>query len=671
MRLWWYAAVLGLATISPAAAGDLALQRVVLSTGGVGYFEYAAQVDGSAQLSLDVPLDQVDDILKSLVVYDPHGTVGELTLPGREPLEQSFTDLPFDRAALASAPALLNALQGAEVRVSGGKPMTGRLLHVTAETARGKDGLAITRHRVSLLTSAGVEQFILEDADSIAFVDPQLQQQVATALSRLAAYRGKGLRHLVLESRSQGSRIVRVGYVVGVPLWKATYRLSLKQGGNADQARLQGWAVLENFSGHAWQGVELTLLSGNPVTFRQSLYESYYVQRPSVPIEVAGRVLPPADTGSMLAAKARGFAGMPAGVPAPAATMRAQAEAAPPPMAPPAPPEPAGIEAAAAAENATDTAFTLPYKVDVGNGQSLVVPILDRAVPASRLDLYQPNVDARHPLAAVALSNDGDTSLPPGVMTLYGLGSDGALYLGDAQLAAFPKGEKRMLSYAVDTRTDIDRTTQEQRLIVNAAISHGVLRLTRRLSQTTIYRIKTANPDTHRLIVEQPRLPGWNLVVPDPAKVELAPNAYRIPAPIAPDKQTALTVTLQRPLEETIRLLDLDQDQLGVYAASTELSANVRKALGEIVRRREALAAQTADLARLQQQRQQLVDDEKRLRANLAAVGHDTALYKQTLDKLGQSEAGIDSLTAAIAKATADLDTARQQLETYVDNLTL
>src|SRR4029077_4965910 len=86
---------------------------------------YEATVDGNATLSIDVPIDQVDDILKSLVVYDDGGTAGEITLPGREPLTQAFVDLPFDRAALDSAPALLNALQGADVRVTGAKPMPG------------------------------------------------------------------------------------------------------------------------------------------------------------------------------------------------------------------------------------------------------------------------------------------------------------------------------------------------------------------------------------------------------------------------------------------------------------------------------------------------------------------------------------------------------------------
>jgi hypothetical protein len=123
--------------VGPANAADLSLQRIMLSSGGVGYFEYEATVDGNATLSLDVPLDQVDDILKSLVVYDDGGTAGEVTPPGREPLTQTFVDLPFDRTALDSAPTLLNALQGAEVRVTGAKPMNGRLLRVVEETSRG------------------------------------------------------------------------------------------------------------------------------------------------------------------------------------------------------------------------------------------------------------------------------------------------------------------------------------------------------------------------------------------------------------------------------------------------------------------------------------------------------------------------------------------------------
>jgi hypothetical protein len=72
--------------------------------------------------------------------------------------------------------------------------MSGRLLRVVEETARGADGLTIQRDRVTLLTGAGIEQFILEDADSVAFIDPEQQKKVVSALSRLAAHRSDGRR---------------------------------------------------------------------------------------------------------------------------------------------------------------------------------------------------------------------------------------------------------------------------------------------------------------------------------------------------------------------------------------------------------------------------------------------------------------------------------------------
>ncbi len=671
MVRWWQAAVL-LAVVGPANAADLSLQRIMLSSGGVGYFEYEATVDGNAALSLDVPLDQVDDILKSLVVYDDGGTAGEVTLPGREPLTQAFVDLPFDRAALDSAPALLNALQGSEVRVTGAKPMSGRLLRVVEETSRGADNLAIPRNRVTLLTDAGIEQFILEDANSLAFIDPELQKKVAAALSRLAAHRSDGRRRLTLESHGTGSRSIRVGYVIGVPLWKASYRLSLPGDSKADRARLQGWAILENFSGQAWHDVSLTLLSGNPVTFRQSLFESYYVARPSVPVEVAGRVLPKLDTGGIGGALGARDAATPS--PAPQqkslAMARSTAEAAPAP--PPPASAPARIEAAQTAESETQTVFTLPYKVSVAAGQSLVLPILDRELPAQRLDLYQSSADQRHPLAAIALNNDGETGLPPGVLTLYEQGTaGGATYLGDARLAAFPPGERRMLSYAVDGKVTVDRSSEEQHAIVKAVISQGVMRLTRLARQITTYRLKAAGDGEHRLLIEHPRPAGWSLATPDPTHVELTADAYRIPATLTGSKQSNVAVTMERQLEETIRLLDLADDRLSVLVATNELEPSVKKALGELASRRQALGRHNTELDKLKEQRRQLVEDEKRLRDNLAAVGRDTALYKQTLDKLGETEASITTLSTAIEKTAGEIETAKEQLQAFVSALIL
>ena len=66
----------------------------MLSSAGLGYFEYEATVENDATLKLTVPLDQVDDVLKSLVVYDDKGGVGGLSLPGKDPLKQAFRNSP-------------------------------------------------------------------------------------------------------------------------------------------------------------------------------------------------------------------------------------------------------------------------------------------------------------------------------------------------------------------------------------------------------------------------------------------------------------------------------------------------------------------------------------------------------------------------------------------------
>ena len=182
-------AVLALALlVAPGWAQDeLKLSRVLLSTGGVGYFEYQAEVEGDAILALDVRLDQVDDVLKSIVVFDDKGGVGTIELPGRQPLGQVFRDLPFARRALDSPVALLNALQGAEIVVGGARPLRGRIIRVLAEqTSLGEQGV-ITRHRVSLLTPSGIRQFILEDVDAVGFRDPGLREAVEEALRQVAA----------------------------------------------------------------------------------------------------------------------------------------------------------------------------------------------------------------------------------------------------------------------------------------------------------------------------------------------------------------------------------------------------------------------------------------------------------------------------------------------------
>jgi hypothetical protein len=692
--------------------GQLALTRVLLSTGGVGYFEYEATVTGDADLSLEVRRDQVDDVLKSIVVYDDKGGVGTIGLPGAEPLDTAFRELPFSPGDLTSPAALLSAMQGAEVTAGGSRQLTGRLMSVTEETVRlpGNDGATATRHRVTLMTADGLRQLVLEEADTLRFTDPGVQAQIDKALSAVADNARRERRRLTVRSnaprdpQAAGERRVRIGYVAATPLWKATYRLSLgmdgaaTQNGQAQEGRgaLQGWAVLENLSGEDWRGVDLTVVSGNPVTLRQALYTPYFVERPEVPVEVLGRVLPSADEGTVTLDDARP-AMRPQAESSRAAPPPAAAMAAPPPMAPaPAPmAEPlaktapygsaAGTPAVAAVRSAEAGAaegaqvlFRYPQPVSVPNGGTLMMPIAARALPVERVALYQPASDGRHPLASLRLRNDGDTALPPGLLTFYDRASksDGAAtatsaYVGDARMATLPAGDSRLLSFAVDQAVTIDREEKPDRRLSRATIADGVLTLSVTDRQSTTYTVAGAPDGDRSLIIEHPRRPGWELAEPAGGKPDAIAAAYRLPLAVPAGKTVTLTATLERPRQERIVLTDLTADQIAARADAAELPPQVRQALTTLAGLRAAVAEKERRIADLERERAERIADQDRLRENLKALPAGSDLHKRTLAKMAEAENRLDALARDLTTARGEAEAARQTLRERVKALAI
>jgi hypothetical protein len=669
------------------AAETLALQRVMLSSGGVGYFEYGAEVEGDGELSLVVPLDQVDDILKSIVVYDDAGGVGQASLPSREPLAQVFRDLPFGPEALDSPAALLNRLQGAALRASGARRIEGRILRAVAETVTLPDGQGTTqRHRVTLITAAGLQQFILEEADQVEFTDPALAAQVEAALAAITAHRQRNTREITIVARGQGKRRVKVGYVIAQPLWKTSYRLTLL---------LQGWAHVDNLSGQDWNAVELTLVSGNPVTFRQALYTAYFVDRPEVPVEVLGRVLPKLDQGAIagegLASREQFRKRADAGLEheemmadAPMAQLKTMAEAAEPemavmgaaaplatePMAEPEPSESRAFLAAVAEEAATQVVFRVPQPVTVAKGQALMVPIADREVPAGRLALYQPATHALHPLASLKLVNDGETGLPPGILTLYETAGAGtASYIGDARLSVLPAGEERLISYALDQKMRVDREDEQSQSIAKGRINRGVLELTFLDRRSTQYRVKSPARETRRLVIEHPRLPGWELKTPKEDEVELTEREYRIAGDLAAGSEAVIEVVLERPRFQTIQLIGLSTAQLVHYAQTGELDEPLRKAIAELAELRRAIDERRRGLEQLGGQRDRIFQEQKRIRDNLSRVPSNSDLQRRYLKKLDQQENRLERLEIETAEAQKSLNQAGDRLSERIAKL--
>ena len=659
-----------------AEAAELQLKRVMLSSGGVGYFEYQAEVEGWETIEVPVRIDQVDDFLKSAVIFDDEGGSGVVELQGRDSLAEIFRTMPVGPDAFESPAALYGALKGEEISVTEPVEATGRIVSVVPEQATNKDGNSFTRHRMSILTSDGLVQFVLEEARGIKFTNEALGEKVTGALAALASNRQRDLRTLKITARGEGTRTLTVGFVIEAPLWKTSYRLV---NGPDNTTRMQGWAIIENASGADWKDVELTLVSGNPVTFRQALYDKYYVSRQSVPVEVLGRVMPRADKGGIAGGVVADEVGSDA-----AERAASYAEPAPPPP-PPAPVVAAGSSyddrdampsrpaniAANSQETATQVAFTLPNAVSAGSGQSLAVPIVDRIVPADRVAIYQPAVHPLHPLASVRLSNDTESGLPPGIVTLFDTTSGSTIYVGDAVMGTLPQGEKRMLSFALDQKTKVDQTSNSESNLTSAKIVKGVIELQSLTRQTYTYTVKAPSNEDRAMVIETPRHYDMELKSPEAATVELTQDAVRVPLTVKAGETGKLDVVWERVDNQSLTLSTLDIDSVLYYAADTRLSEQQRAAFARVAELKQNISRIDGEISKANAERDRLFEEQKRIRENLAAVPEGSDLQRRYLTTLASQEDRLIALEQQLSALQAERINAEKALGDYVNSVTL
>ncbi len=647
------AAAIAATSVAARADQPMTLRLVMLSQGGVGYFQYDATVNGAATLGLDVPRSQVSDVLTSLVVLDGAGSVDSVVLPSADAAAGVLAGLPVPRSALDRPIDLLNALQGVTVSVTGATPMTGRILHAEPPPEipvnPGVLDPRLGKTRVTLLGDAGLQQFLLEDVTSVQVADPVLRGKLMAALAALRGSAATEQRHLSIRVAGTGTRTVHLGTVVTAPIWKASYRLVMPHDGDMTgstaAARLQGWAVIENAGLEDWKDVDLTLQAGNPVAFRQAIYQTYYAPRPEAPVDMLTHPAPPPDTrAEALAARA---------LPAPAPSLAFAEKALAPPSAP-----------ASVATNGIQASFALPHPLSLAAGHSASVPFLDRDVAASRLDLLA--AEAAHPLAAVRLTNDTGTALPPGLVTLY----DTQGFTGNARLGPLPGGESRLLSFAEDLATTAIWHTAHATGVVGVTAARGVLHITRRDRTTTTVDLQAPAAAKRHVVVEIPRAPGTTLSTEPALTTERTAQAWRLDVPLQPAEQRRIVAHADR-LVSSSTVLGGDAAPILAVLGEQGLPESARAALQHVADLARNAADRDAARDRLNRQRTAIEQDEARLRANLAAIPATDPLHGQLVRALAADEDSLDRLAAQQREAEAAASRAHQALADAISTLAL
>src|SRR5918993_1676603 len=109
----------------------LPLTEVVLYSSGVGYFRREGGVDGAAKVDLRFKVDDINDLLKSLIVQDlDGGQVAAVTYGSRDPVTKTLKTFGIDLTDNPALGDLLNQVRGERIEVATPNLVTGTIVGV-------------------------------------------------------------------------------------------------------------------------------------------------------------------------------------------------------------------------------------------------------------------------------------------------------------------------------------------------------------------------------------------------------------------------------------------------------------------------------------------------------------------------------------------------------------
>ena len=656
----------------------LPLSKIVLYSSGVGYFQHDGTVSNRTQLDLRLHVNQINDMLKSLVVQDfGGGKVSTVTYGSRDPVTKTLGSFSINLNGNPTLGQILTQVRGEPVEVTAPNPIVGTVIGVEKKTesvGEGSQHRLIEQEYVTLLTEDGFRSLSLASIQRIKLTNPTLNAELHQALATLATNHDAQKKTVSITFDGTGNRQARIAYLTETPVWKTSYRLVLDE----DKAPyLQGWAIVENQTPQDWNNVKLSLVSGRPISFTMDLYQPLYNPRPVVQPELYANLKPqtygdamdelkpmaPAPPARSEIKKERLLGKMTQGAASSRANAPAEADAS------------VEMEMGRLEEGVTPMAMAedkgelFEYRIDqpvtLAKHQSALLPIIGQSLQGQKVSLYNQHVNAKHPLNGYRLKNTSALHLMQGPITLF----DNGTYAGDARIEDLPPGQDRLISYALDLKTEVEPTfdggTQE---LATASLKKGTMLISRRLVEDRTYLVKNRDTKAKTILIEQPYRADGKLAEPK-EPTERTRDLYRFSVAVDPGKSATLRVKETLPIQESILLMESDIDQIAYYQQAKEVSPKVKEALHRVVQLRSKLDDTRAQRARLDQRTAEITAEHARIRENMQRLQQNSDLYTRYVKKLDQQETELEKLRKEIESLKNTEEEHRRDLQNYVMSL--
>ncbi len=650
---------------------SLPLSEVVLYSSGVGYFQRDGSIDGKGDVELRFKVDNINDLLKSMIVQDfDGGQVSAVTYDSRDPVTKTLKSFAVDLTTNPSLGQLLEQVRGERIEVAAPNPVQGVIVGVEKKREKAGDKEVVEIEYLNMLTADGLRSLPLNQVQRIRLANEQLNAELRQALEVLASSHDMQKKTVKLEFDGKGRRRVRVAYIVETPVWKTSYRLALSE---TPRPFLQGWAIVENTTDEDWENVRLSLVSGRPISFKMDLYEPLYVKRPVVVSELYESLRPQVYEQAMEEApeKAR----------EPEEALRAMgaapsmlAKRAMPPAAPAPPQGLAQVElreevtsGAKAAETGELFQYTINSPISLARHKSAMFPIVSEEIDGTKVSIYNERVNAKHPLNGFRLKNSTGLHLLQGPITVF----DGGIYAGDARIEDLPPGQERLISYALDLKTEVEtQALPSQQGVIAASLKKGTLIVTRKAIEEKTYHVNNRDQKQKVVLIEHPFRPDWRLIEPsDPG--ERTREAYRFQVVVDAAGKARLHVREEKQTQQTVRLLDSGSDTIGLYVQANQVGPKVKEALQRVIGLRDRLDQTAAQRGRVEQRIKDITQEQARIRDNMARLPQNSELYARYVSKLDQQETEIENLRKEIETLKATEERQKRELNDYLLGLDL
>jgi hypothetical protein len=667
-------------------AATLAVKKVILFTSGVGFFQREGKVEDNARIDLSFPVQDVNDLLKSLVLRDlDGGKISTVNYDSQDPIDKTLKSFAINLGGNPGFADILSQARGEKVTVSyvppgGVQPLTmaGTIVSVEKKKQPINKDAATDVEYLNIWGEKGMSSIKLAEVVQVAFQNPALASELNRALDVVAQGHDTQKKTVSLQFTGKGKRNVQVGYVVEHPIWKTSYRLVLSKDA---KPYLQGWAIVENPTNEDWSNVGLSLVSGRPVSFRMDLYQPQYVDRPLVQLQQFGNLKPITYEGDMESKQPAADKKQDKGKYKDKDKKGGEGKGPGAGLEQPAPPGgfPPGKDLAKQLEQSIPTMaqgvqlgdqfqYVINQPVSVARQKSALVPIVNLSVEGTRVSIFNEKSLAKFPMLGLKFKNTTPLHLMQGPITVFAEDS----YAGDALIADLQPNEERLLSYAVDMATEV--RTEQKKLPdpkVLVSLTKGIIYRTITLRDTKTYTVKNRSDHEKLVILEHPiRAPEFALVTPakEPAKSQ---TFYRFELTVPADSTKSFPVVEEKKVLEQVVLTNQNTDALALLIQSTNITPAIKAALKKAVELRLKQAKTEGEIAKLNNKLKIIADEQARQRENMKVIPQSDPLYKKYLQKFNTQEEQIESLREQIEKLQATLEQQRQAYEDYVVNLTV